>query len=207
MDHYVDVRLQPDAEFAPAMLMAALFTKLHKALAAGAHHDIGASFPQVQEVAVDAPAAKPSRTGAHPAYRLGLVLRLHGTASALAVLIASDWLRGMRDHVLCGPVQVVPAKHGYRAVNRVQAKSNPERVKRRLVKRLMQREGFSEAQAQARIPDSDAETLDLPFLTLRSQSTAQTFRLFIRHGPIQPEPVQGTFGAYGLSPATTVPWF
>lgn len=203
MDHYVDIRLQPDAEFAPAMLMAALFTKLHKALAAGAHHDIGASFPQVQEVAQDAPAAKPSRTGAHPPYRLGLVLRLHGTASALAVLIASDWLRGMRDHVLCGPVQAVPAKHGYRAVNRVQAKSNPERLRRR----QMRRHGLSAEQAQARIPDSAAETLDLPFLTLRSQSTAQTFRLFIRHGTIQPEPVQGTFGAYGLSPATTVPWF
>lgn len=203
MDHYIDIRLQPDAEFAPAMLMAALFTKLHKALAAGAHHDIGASFPQVQEVGEDASAAKPSRTGAHPPYRLGLVLRLHGTASALAVLIASDWLRGMRDHVLCGPVQAVPAKHGYRAVNRVQAKSNPERLRRR----QMRRHGLSAEQAQARIPDSTAETLDLPFLTLRSQSTAQTFRLFIRHGPIQPEPVQGTFGAYGLSPATTIPWF
>lgn len=203
MDHYVDIRLQPDAEFAPAMLMAALFTKLHKALVAGAHQDIAASFPQVQEATEESPAAKPSRTGAHPPYRLGLVLRLHGTASALAVLIASDWLRGMRDHVLCGPVQAVPAIHGYRAVNRVQAKSNPERLRRR----QMRRHGLSAEQAQARIPDSATETLDLPFLTLRSQSTAQTFRLFIRHGPIQPEPVQGTFGAYGLSSATTVPWF
>lgn len=203
MDHYVDVRLQPDAEFAPAMLMAALFTKLHKALATGAHQGIGASFPQVQEATGEAPAAKPTRTGAHPPYRLGLVLRLHGTASALALLIASDWLRGMRDHVLCGPVQAVPEKHGYRAVNRVQAKSNPERLRRR----QMRRHGLSAEQAQTRIPDSAAEVLDLPFLTLRSQSTGQTFRLFIRHGPIQPEPVQGTFGAYGLSPATTVPWF
>ena len=203
MNHYVDIRLQPDAEFAPAMLMAALFTKLHKALVVGAHINLGVSFPQVQEVAVDAPTAKPSRTGVHPAYRLGLVLRLHGTASALTVLITSDWLRGMRDHVLCGTVQTVPTQHGYRTVNRVQAKSNPERLRRR----QMRRHGLTAEQAQARIPDSAAETLNLPFLTLRSQSTAQTFRLFIRHGPIQPEPVQGTFGAYGLSPVTTIPWF
>jgi CRISPR-associated endonuclease Csy4 len=202
MNHYVDIRLQPDAEFAPAMLMAALFTKLHKALVVGAHQDIGASFPQVQEAANTA-AVKPSRTGAHPRYRLGLVLRLHGSAVALAALMASDWLRGMRDHVLCGPVQAVPAQHGYRTVNRVQVKSNPERLRRR----QMRRHGLTAEQAQARIPDSAAEMLDLPFLTLRSQSTGQTFRLFIRHGSLQDAPVLGEFGAYGLSPQTTVPWF
>ena len=61
MDHYVDVRLQPDAEFGPAMLMAALFTKLHKALVVGADQSVGASFPQVQAVEHMA-AAKTSRT-------------------------------------------------------------------------------------------------------------------------------------------------
>ncbi len=202
MDHYVDVRLQPDAEFGPAMLMAALFTKLHKALVVGADQSVGASFPQVQEVEHMA-AAKTSRTGEHPTYRLGLVLRLHGTTTALTALMARDWLRGMRDHVQCGTVQVVPAGHGYRTVNRVQAKSNPERLRRR----QMRRHGLTVEQAQAHIPDSAAETLALPFLTLRSQSTGQTFRLFIRHGPFCKEPVHGIFGAYGLSPATTVPWF
>lgn len=202
MDHYVDIRLQPDAEFAPAMLMAALFTKLHKALVVGAHQDIGASFPQVQESANTA-TAKPSRTGAHPPYRLGLVLRLHGSAAALSVLMASDWLRGMRDHVLCGPVQAVPTQLGYRTVNRVQTKSNPERLRRR----HMRRHGLTAEQAQALIPDITAEMLDLPFLSMRSQSTGQTFRLFIRHGSIQDTPVLGGFGAYGLSPQTTVPWF
>ncbi|MEY4506409.1 MAG: hypothetical protein RL297_987 [Pseudomonadota bacterium] len=202
MDHYVDIRLQPDAEFAPAMLMAALFTKLHKALVVGEHQDIGASFPQVQEAANTA-AAKPSRTGAHPPYRLGLVLRLHGSAAALTALMASDWLRGMRDHVLCGPVQAVPTHHGYRTVNRVQAKSNPERLRRR----QMRRHGLTEEQAKERIPDSAVETLDLPFLTLRSQSTGQTFRLFIRLGPELDTAVPGDFGAYGLSSQVTVPWF
>ena len=202
MDHYVDVRLQPDAEFAAPMLMAALFTKLHKALVTGAHQDIGVSFPQVQETA-DTAAAKPSRTGAYPPYQLGLVLRLHGSAAVLAALMASDWLRGMRDHVLCGPVQAVPAEHGYRTVNRVQAKSNPDRLRRR----QMRRHGLTAEQAQQRIPDSAAEMLTLPFLTLRSQSTGQTFRLFIRHGHLQATPVHGTFSAYGLSTQATVPWF
>jgi CRISPR-associated endonuclease Csy4 len=198
MDHYLDVRLQPDAEFAPSMLMAALFTKLHKALVAGAHQDIGVSFPQVKEVS-----SKASGNGAHPPYRLGLVLRLHGSAEAIPALMASDWLQGMRDHVVYGSIQVVPAEHGYRTVNRVQAKSNPGRLRRR----QMRRHGLTAEQAQERIPDSATELLDLPFLTIRSQSTGQTFRLFICHGPLRAQPTNGTFGAYGLSAQATIPWF
>lgn len=201
MDHYVDIRLQPDAEFAPAMLMAALFTKLHKALAFGAHHDIGVSFPQMD--VGDPPSARASRHGAHPRYVLGQVLRLHGTAVALHKLLATDWLNGMRDHVVCGVVLLVPTDVRHRVLSRVQAKSSPERLRRR----QMRRHGLTEEQAKERIPDSVAETLDLPFLTLRSQSTGQTFRLFIRVGSALDKAVPGEFGAYGLSPQTTVPWF
>lgn len=203
MDHYVDIRVQPDAEFAPAMLMAALFTKLHKALAAGAHQDIGVSFPQM-EVGDAAPApTRASRTGAHPRYALGQVLRMHGTSQALHALLTTDWLTGMRDHVASGAVLAVPTDARHRVVSRVQAKSSPERLRRR----QMRRHGLTAEQAQERIPDSAAETLNLPFLTLRSQSTGQTFRLFIRLGPAQTTAVPGEFGAYGLSPQTTVPWF
>lgn len=201
MDHYVDIRLQPDAEFAPAMLMAALFTKLHKALAEGAHLDIGVSFPQI-DVDGAAPASA-SRTGAHPRYALGQVLRLHGTGWALQKLLATGWLTGMRDHVVCGAVLAVPTNAQHRVVSRVQAKSSPERLRRR----QMLRHGLTAEQAQERIPDTAVEMLNLPFLTLRSQSTGQTFRLFIRVGAVQTTAVPGEFGAYGLSPQTTVPWF
>jgi CRISPR-associated endonuclease Csy4 len=201
MDHYVDIRLQPDAEFAPAMLMAALFTKLHKALAAGGHQNIGVSFPQMDEC--DTAPARSSRSGAHPRYALGQVLRLHSTSQALHKLLATDWLTGMRDHVACGTVLGVPPDARHRVFGRVQAKSNPERLRRR----QMRRHGLTAEQAQERVPDSAAETLNLPFLTLRSQSTGQTFRLFIRLGREQTAAVPGDFGAYGLSAQTTVPWF
>jgi len=201
MDHYVDIRLQPDAEFAPAMLMAALFTKLHKALAAGTHQDIGVSFPQME--VGDAAPARASRIGAHPRYALGQVLRLHGSSLALHKLLTTDWLTGMRDHVACGVVLAVPTDARHRVVSRVQAKSSPERLRRR----QMRRHGLTAEQAQERIPDNAAEMLNLPFLTLRSQSTGQTFRLFIRLGAEQATAVPGEFGAYGLSPHTTVPWF
>jgi len=201
MDHYVDIRIQPDAEFAPAMLMAALFTKLHKALAAGAHQDIGVSFPHMG--VGDAAPAHASRNGSHPRYTLGQVLRLHGASLSLNKLLATDWLTGMRDHVVCGAVLVVPTDSRHRVVSRVQAKSSPERLRRR----QMRRHGLTAEQAKERIPDSAVETLSLPFLTLRSQSTGQTFRLFIRLGPELDTAVPGDFGAYGLSLHATVPWF
>ena len=202
MDHYVDIRLQPDAEFAPAMLMAALFTKFHKALVSGGHADLGVSFPKM-EVGDALQALKASRTGAHSRYVLGRVLRLHGASQVLHKLLATDWLSGMRDHVACSAVLAVPGGASHRVVSRVQAKSSPERLRRR----QMRRHGLTAEQAQERIPDNAAEMLNLPFLTLRSQSTGQTFRLFIRLGPEQATAVPGEFGAYGLSPQTTVPWF
>lgn len=48
---------------------------------------------------------------------------------------------------------------------------------------------------------------DLPWLNLRSLSTGQSFRLFIRHGELLSAPVVGMFSTYGLSATATVPWF
>jgi len=48
---------------------------------------------------------------------------------------------------------------------------------------------------------------DLPWLNLRSLSTGQSFKLFIRHGDLLSTPVSGMFTTYGLSATATVPWF
>jgi CRISPR-associated endonuclease Csy4 len=85
----------------------------------------------------------------------------------------------------------------------VQAHSNPERERRRLIAR----KGVSPEEALAAIPNRRAEQLDLPFLLLSSRSTGQQFRLFVEHLPIADESRPGNFGSYGLSPATTIPWF
>lgn len=187
MDHYLDIRLLPDPEFPPSMLMNALFAKLHRALVDLDSTAIGVSFPDHTL----APLA------------LGERLRLHGQAPALAHMMSCNWLRGMRDHTeVQGPTSV-PAGAVHRAVRRVQAKSNPERLRRRLVKRKV----IDYDTARQLIPDEAAETLELPFVTLKSLSSGQTFRLFIEHGPTSPEPTHGCFGKYGLSRRATVPWF
>jgi CRISPR-associated endonuclease Csy4 len=187
MDTYIDIRLLPDPEFPPTLLMNALFGKLHRGLVNFGEGSIGVSFPDVRE----------------KSHSLGHHLRLHSTAATLERFIRGDWLKGMSDHLTVGRPSAVPAQVQYRTVRRVQAKSNPERERRRLIAR----KGVSENQARAAIPDEKAKLLDLPYVVLNSQSTGQQFRLFIEHMPKEAEARAGSFSAYGLSTTATVPWF
>lgn len=187
MDSYIELQLLPDPEFPANTLMNALFAKLHRGLVSNGEGRIGVSFPDVEQKGIG----------------LGGRLRLHGMAADLERLMASNWLQGMRDHLSCSPLSPVPANAAYRVVQRVQAKSSPERERRRLIAR----KGISAEAAVQAIPDSAAEMLRLPYVLLTSQSTQQQFRLFVEHLPVQKEPVRGAFSAYGLSSTATVPWF
>lgn len=189
MDHYVDIDVRPDPEFPAHQLMSALYAKLHRALVAQGGGRLGVSFPGVQTEA--------------PYLGLGTRLRLHGGQVALSALLATEWLTGMRDHVRLEQVAPVPPGVQYRAVQRVQTTSNPDRLRRR----LMRRHGLDADEARVRIPDAVACFTDLPYLQLRSTSTGQSFRLFIKHSPLQSAPVSGDFNAYGLSQGGTIPWF
>lgn len=185
MDSYLELQLLPDPEFPPAMLMNALFAKLHRALVSHGEGRIGISFPDVS-------------TG-----QLGQRLRLHGQAGELEKLMACNWLQGMRDHLAAFAIRPVPDGAKHRIVRRVQAQSNPERLRRRLIRR----KGIGEEEARAAIPDSAAQTLALPSLQVTSQSTQQQFRLFIEHLPVQAESSPGHFTSYGLSNEASIPWF
>lgn len=185
MDAYLELQLLPDPEFPPAMLMNALFAKLHRALVSHGEGQIGISFPDVGSG------------------QLGQRLRLHGQAGELEKLMASNWLQGMRDHLAAFAIRPVPDGAKHRIVRRVQAQSNPERLRRRLIRR----KGIGADEARAAIPDSAAQTLALPSLMVTSQSTQQQFRLFIEHLPVQAESSPGRFSSYGLSNAASIPWF
>lgn len=187
LTHYLDIHLRPDPEFADHQLLAALYAKLHRALVQLQSTDVAVSFPGYAD--------KPPG--------LGKALRLLGQAERLEQLMALPWLTGMADHVQVGAVQSVPAVASHARLLRVQAKSSPERLRRR----QMKRHGLTEAQARERIPDSAAQTLRLPFLQMRSASTGQVFRLFLRLEAQSPVAVAGDFNAYGLSTTATVPRF
>lgn len=186
MDRHVDIHIRPDPEFQSTTLMNALFSKLHRVLAAHNSGRIGISFPRVDQ---------------GPA--LGTVLRLHGNETDIQSLMHRDWLKGMHDHIKVDAISTVPATAHHRRVRRVQVKSSPERLRRR----LMRRHGISEAEARQRIPASVAQQTNLPYVTVDSGTTRQRFRLFIEHGPIQTNPSEGEFNSYGLSNQATIPWF
>ncbi|ENT2992601.1 type I-F CRISPR-associated endoribonuclease Cas6/Csy4 [Raoultella planticola] len=184
MDHYLEIRVLPDPEFGEEMLMAALFAKLHRALAERGKGDIGVSFP-LHDV-------KP-----------GASLRLHGSAKALCELESLSWRRGLGDYCQCTEVIPVPEVKGWRSVSRIQVKSSPSRLLRRSVKKGW----LTEEEALQRLLTMQQEQTDLPWINLRSLSNGQPFRLFIRHGDILAVPVGGEFSNYGLSSTATVPWF
>lgn len=187
MDHYVDIHLLPDPEVAPHQLMSHLFSRLHGRLARGQFTQVAVSFPGYDLMPVT----------------LGNKLRLVAPAQELATLLAVDWLAALRDHVHIADGQSVPANAKACQLRRVQAKSSPERLRRR----QMRRHGLSPEQARAQVPDHCAERLPLPFVTVASSSTEQQFRLFLQLVPAPEGPLPGSFNAYGLSAQATIPWF
>ncbi|AAQ59425.1 type I-F CRISPR-associated endoribonuclease Cas6/Csy4 [Chromobacterium violaceum] len=193
MDHYLDIRLLPDADFGPPVLMNALYAKLHRALAAQQRQDIGVSFPGYDP-------APSSHDGKPLPPTLGLTLRLHGSAAALDGLMARRWLSGFADHAIVGDIRPVPAGASAVSVRRRQAKSSPARAR----DRLMRRQGISAEEARRRIPDETAQRLNLPYLTVDSASTGQCFRLFVEQ-QAAPSIAAGSFNAYGLSAAAALP--
>ena len=187
LTHYLDIHLRPDPEFPVNQLVAALYAKLHRALVLLRSEDVAVSFPGYSVKPVS----------------LGATMRIMGSAERLGQLMALPWLRGMADHVQANPVLVIPVEAVHRTLTRAQAKSSPERLRRR----QMKRHGLTAEQALERIPECNGEKLNLPFLPIRSASTGQAFLLFLRLGPYSPASVVGSFNAYGLSSTATIPWF
>ncbi|HEU0198531.1 MAG TPA: type I-F CRISPR-associated endoribonuclease Cas6/Csy4 [Nevskiaceae bacterium] len=185
--HYVDIRIAPDPESSPTQLLGALYDHLHLALVRQRRDTVGVSFPGY---------SLSPRT-------LGTTLRLHGSETDLQQLLATDWLKGMRDHARVNDVAEVPADALHRTVRRKQFKTSAERLRRR----RMRRKGETEEQAKAAIPSSMEHRPDLPYIHLHSQSTRQPFCLFIALGPLQDHATQGRFNGYGLGGTTTIPWF
>ena len=187
LSHYIELCVRPDPEVTPTHLLAALYTHLHRALAAQGTTGIAVTFPDYSAERCT----------------LGTRLRLHGSEAALQAWATGQWLGSVRDHVNATPPLPVPADASHRALRRVQVKSSPERLRRRLMKRHQ----VSEEQARERISDNVARTTALPYAQLASGSTGQRFRLFLALGPEQTPVQSGCFNAYGLSAESTVPWF
>ena len=189
MDHHIDITLLPDVDFMPNMLLGALYNKLHRGLVTLQTNRVAVSFPKYQ--------------GKGSKRHLGDVLRLHGSKENLQALMDTSWLRGMNDHIDKTEIQPVPADHQHLKVNRVQCKSNVERLRAR----YMKRKNASREEAVNALPDSVEQILELPFIHIKSASTGQQFRLFVNQSTVEQANPDATFNCYGLSPQGTVPSF
>lgn len=185
--HYADLKVVPDPESSPTQLLGALYDHLHLALVEQHLETLGVSFPGY---------SLSPRT-------LGTTLRLHGSEADLKQLLATDWLKGMRDHVRIRDIAPAPPDVPHRTLQRKQFKTSAERLRRR----RMRRKGETEEQAKAAIPSSAEHRPNLPYVHLHSRSTRQPFCLFIALGPLQPTAIPGRFNSHGLGNPATVPWF
>ena len=189
MDHYIDIRLRPDPDFKPVVLMEALYNKLHRALFDLQATDLGVSFPDHKQ------GVRERKLGDH--------LRLHGAQTRLEQLMATEWLTGMRDHTQVSELLAVPANAQHFNVARKQFNTgSPSRAKR-----YAKRHGISVGEAQQIYAKLAERRIELPFVQINSRSTQQRFSLFIEHGKPAASATEGTFSHYGLSPNATVPWF
>lgn len=181
--HYVDLALRGDEETALREVLDIAFGRLHRALAALAPSGVGVSFPAA------------SRPGAFSAvHTLGNVIRLHGDPPALAGLLATPWSTNLADHLTISLVRPVPEGAEPIRLVRVQPKSNTER----LLRRAMKRHHLTLETARERYAEHRPERVALPYLSVRSASTNQSFRLYVNQRPAA-APCVGTFSAYGLS--------
>ncbi|AQT06683.1 hypothetical protein A0U91_16910 (plasmid) [Acetobacter persici] len=134
---------------------------------------------------------------------IGGIVRLHGSEDELKLVLGGGVEDGLEDYFSFSGILGVPSDiKGYRNVRRVQPKSSPARIRRRLVRR----HNISEEEAIRRWPDSRRQMLDLPFFLINSRSTGQSnIRFFVEHSDFRPEQTDGHVSSYGLSREMTVP--
>ena len=191
MNYYQDITLIPDGEVSPSFLWTKVFTLLHLALAEEQRREgmvkTALAFPAYQDKG------------------LGNKIRiLAPSAEQLERLHLEQGLERLSDYVHLTKVRKIVERRitGYSIYSRYQPDESVERKARRYVRR---HEGVSYEDALGLL-GRRKETYDLPFIQMKSLSTAQTFSLFIKKTPCQIEQ-SGTLSTYGLSDSASVPEF
>jgi len=183
MEHYIDIRLKPDAEMRENVLMNKLYSKLHKALCNLNSDCIGVSFPEAKLM-------------------LGRKIRLHSHAAMLNDLQGTNWLGGLSGYCEVTDILSIPKQCIYQTVSRIQSTMSQSKLNR-----LIKRGSITEREVKAYKAKMFSKGLDNPYLELESGSNGQKYRRYILLGDMQTTPVEGKFDTFGLSEVATVPVF
>jgi CRISPR-associated endonuclease Csy4 len=196
MKNYLEITLLPNEELPINFLWSKVFQQIHLGLVEiqddKRQVPIGVSFPEYFANEQDK----------------SLCSRLRLFAPNKATLVRFDvakCLARLSDYVHCTSILEIPADKitGYAFFKRVRPNSNNERLARRRVKR----KGVSFEQALAHYEDRAEGTTLLPYIQVQSQSSGQSYRLFIEKVATSSASSQALFSTYGLSSQCAVPLF
>ena len=184
MDHYIDIKLQPDAEMRENVLLNKVYTKFHKALFDLNNKTIGVSFPAYKVL-------------------LGRTIRLHSDISMLRDLQGINWLGGLSGYCQISEIAKVPDNVKYRVISRKQSNMTFAKLKRLKARGSITTSEEEKAYKQKMFGYS----LDNPYFELESTSNGNQHRRFIQFSDLLDESIDGQFDDFGLSKVATVPWF
>ena len=204
MKFYLEITLLPNPEVGVNFLWSKVFQQIHLGLVEMQDNQrqvpIGLSFPEY--VIGDKYSL------------LGSKLRLFANDEAmLNQFDAVKWLARLSDYVHCTSIRPVPEKIvGYAIYQREQPKTNPERLARRYARRLAEREKRAEVDADyetalTQYSKRHRQTINSPFIQLKSLSSENNFCLWIKKVPIDVQSSTTQFSSYGLSSISTLPEF
>jgi CRISPR-associated endonuclease Csy4 len=191
MKVYIDITLLPSDDIGHYFLWEKVYQQVHLALVENQQPDgsssVGIGFPEFNG----------------EKHRLGRKLRVFApNREVIDKLNIHHWLSRLSDYVHLKDVSEVPvAVKSYERYNRLQTKSNVERLARRAAKR----HNISYEQALKERNDLVPQQTNAPYIWMRSLSSDSRFKLFI----VKEEagPAEGGFTTYGLSKGGCLPLF
>ena len=217
MNHYKDITLKPNEEINLFLLRNKVYDKLHKALYDVKNKDIGVSFPNLtqedkaehSEVKDEENTKENTPTLGIITYKLGNIIRLHGTGENLEVLRETIDLSVLSDYCDASRIKIVPEQvKGYQNYSRKRQVKNNAKLKRLIKRRQIRGEQtINEENIKSYKANLYKQGLEYPFIELISVSTKQRYRIFIEPSKINRTPTEGVFNQFGLSPTATVPIF
>jgi len=190
MKVYIDITLLPSDDIGHHFLWEKVYQQVHLALVeiqdANGCSAIGVGFPEFN-------------AGKH---RLGRKFRVFAPdRNALDKLNIQHWLERLADYVHMTSIKEVPeAIEIYQSFSRLQVKSNPERIARRVAKY----KGISYEEALVECTGVVAKRTAAPFIWMKSQTSDNRFRLFIQQEKVAF--TEGLFNTYGLSKGGVLPY-
>ena len=195
MKSYLEITLLPNPEVGVNFLWSKVFQQIHLGLVEIQNDQgqvpIGLSFPEYV-------------TGDKYSV-LGSKLRLFANDEAvLKQFDVVNWLARLSDYVHCTSIRPVPEKIiGYALYQREQPKTNPERLARRYARR----HNIDYETALALYSKRNYQTINSPFIQLKSLSSDNNFCLWVKKIPVDAQSSTTQFSTYGLSSISTVPEF